>query len=215
MKQNNNQNEDYWMSVSDLMAGLMLLFLLIVLVKMKNISEKTKEFNYLLNQTKEYKDLERQELIEYELIKIKVTDFIRSNEQLYTDLRNEFKYDLPIWGARLDRDTLSIVFNAPEVLFKQGSSELTERYKNILQDFFPRYLRVLTNHTDIIDKVRIEGHTSSEWGTNTSKETAYFNNMRLSQDRTRSVLKYSMTLPKTKPYWQWAKTKYYRQWFIV
>lgn len=248
MQQDNNQTDDYWMSVSDLMAGLMLLFLLIVLVKIKTISknpdellklekdkvkkyqnlfnQKTKENNTLSRQVKQYEDLIDKKTKAYDNLlkrtneKTKefnnlsartrqyenlVDDFIISNQKLYEDLKNEFKHDLPKWGAILDRDTLSIVFYAPDVLFKKGSSTLTERYKNILQDFFPRYLRVLRNHTNIIEKVRIEGHTSSEYKGAINYKDAYFKNMKLSQDRTRAVLEYSMNLPKIEFYWQWAK----------
>ena len=45
-------------------------------------------------------------------------------EKLYSDLQDEFRNDLPKWGAELDRD-LSIRFKEPEVLFASGKSELS------------------------------------------------------------------------------------------
>src|SRR5215472_5781181 len=44
-------------------------------------------------------------------------------------------------------------------------SELKPEFQAILQDFFPRYVRILTSskYRDAISEVRIEGHTSSDW----------------------------------------------------
>ena len=62
----------------------------------------------------------------------------------------------------------------------------------ILNDFFPRYLKILTSdkYRDDVEEIRIEGHTSSEWAENLSKDEIYLKNMELSQDRTRNVLAY-------------------------
>ena len=76
----------------------------------------------------------------------------------------------------------------------------------ILDGFFPRYLGVLEMFKDEIDEVRIEGHTSSEWLGSTGDD-AYFNNMRLSQGRTRSVLEHVHSLPALSPSRAWIKAK--------
>ena len=66
--------------------------------------------------------------------------------------------------------------------------------KEILKDFFPRYVKVIMKYYPDIEEIRIEGHTSSEWRENVSRDIAYFKNMKLSQDRTRSVLFYLMSI---------------------
>lgn len=48
-----------------------------------------------------------------------------------------------------------------------------------MNEFFPKYMKVVKNYSNLIMKVRAEGHISSEWGVYESDE-AYFNNMRLS-----------------------------------
>ena len=54
---------------------------------------------------------------------------------------------------------------------------------------------------DSVEEVRIEGHTSSEWGNgDVSRDEAYFNNMALSQERTRSVLSYCYHLGSVSEY---------------
>jgi outer membrane protein OmpA-like peptidoglycan-associated protein len=125
-------------------------------------------------------------------------------EKLYVDLKAEFQNDLPKWDAELDRD-LSIRFKEPEVLFGSGKSEISGRFKDILGDFFPRYLRLLSGPTcrESIDEVCIEGHTSSKWIVATSPENAYMLNMALSQERTRSVLQYVLFMPRSSDLQTW------------
>ena len=74
-----------------------------------------------------------------------------------------------------------------------------------MDDFFPRYLKVLHEFQDAIAEVRIEGHTSSEWEGATDDDEAYFRNMALSQARTRSVLEYALGLPLVAPFKEWAQ----------
>lgn len=96
------------------------------------------------------------------------------------------------WNAVLDQSTLSVRFEEPIIFFNRGSATLKEEFKVILNDFFPRYLKILTSdkYRDDVEEIRIEGHTSSEWAENLSKDEIYLKNMELSQDRTRNVLAY-------------------------
>ena len=61
-------------------------------------------------------------------------------------------------------------------------------FKEILDDFWPRYLKILSDNKDVILEIKIEGHTSSAWSENATRNESYFNNMELSQDRSRNVL---------------------------
>ena len=168
-----SQEESYWPSISDLMSGLMLVFLLIAIAYMHNVEEGQKR------------------------IKKVAVAYQETQVSLYNKLMEEFETDLPRWRAHIDKETLSVQFLEPEVLFHTGSAEVTPSFRKILQDFFPRYLGIIFSpeFEDCIEEIRIEGHTSSEWGDgNVSKTGAYFNNMRLSQGRTRSVLQYCFQL---------------------
>ena len=109
----------------------------------------------------------------------------------------EFKDDLPKWGATIEKKTLSVTFLEPEILFKAGEAEISNKFKEILNDFFPRYIGILYSKEfcNNIDEIRIEGHTSSEWSQNLKNQSeAYFLNMELSQRRTLSVLAYCYRL---------------------
>lgn len=74
------------------------------------------------------------------------------------------------------------------MLFDEGKAVLRPKFKEILDDFFPRYIAVLSRpeYRDNIEEIRIEGHTNSNGG--------YYSNMELSQDRTRAVLQYCFSL---------------------
>lgn len=161
--------------------------------------------------------------IEAEAVKVKaeadraeaVTEKIRElaviyqevKHQLYEDLYDEFQEDLPEWEAELDRDSLTVRFEDPDLLFEAGSSELRPRFRQILDDFFPRYANILNSeeYQQDIEEVRIEGHTSSDWQTTTSKEDSYFLNMELSQARTRSTLRYVLSLPHIRDDLAWLR----------
>jgi len=108
--------------------------------------------------------------------------------KLNTALHNEFDIDLKNWKAEITEDNI-FRFKSP---FKIGSSKIPDNFSNILDDFSPRYIKLLTlpNFKDEIDEIRIEGHTSNGWKKVSSQEDNYLNNMNLSQKRANNVLSY-------------------------
>ncbi|PKH04877.1 cell envelope biogenesis protein OmpA [Moritella sp. Urea-trap-13] len=152
------------------MAGLMMVFLFIAIAFMRHVS------------------------VERDKIKNIAVAYQENQVAIFDALNSEFGEQLNLWRASIDKETLSFQFDSPEVLFDSGKSALKPEFKIILNDFIPRYLTVLDKFKSSIDEVRIEGHTSSEWARETSIQDAYFLNMKLSQNRTRSVLTYSYLL---------------------
>lgn len=165
------EQEEHWVSVSDLMAGLMMVFLLVAIVFMVNA------------------EIERNKIRDVAVL------YDRLRTQLYEDLKKEFAPDLVRWGAEINPD-LSIRFGRPELIFDKGKNDLKSEFQLILKDFFPRYLKIITSdkYRHDIAEVRIEGHTSSGW-VGQNADDAYILNMGLSQARTRSTLEYLLTLP--------------------
>ena len=178
------------LSLGDLMAGLLLIFILLLSFLMLDLMEKEK----------------RDDKIQQILLKI-FTDYVDLRGNLYLALEIEFEKDLPRWNAVLDNETLSVRFREPEVLFDQGKADVKSDFKKMLNDFFPRYIRILkqSEYIDAIAEVRIEGHTSSEWSENVSPEEAYILNMELSQNRTRSVLQYVLQIPTIRGNRDWLQ----------
>jgi outer membrane protein OmpA-like peptidoglycan-associated protein len=168
-----SKGEETWLSISDLMTGLMMLFLFIAISYMTVVQ---RQMGQVTGIAMAYQTLQ---------------------DDLYSDLAEEFKGDLVKWRASIEKETLSVRFDEPEVLFEAGQSTVTDRFRVILTDFFPRYLKIIygnKKYRDNIEEIRIEGHTSSEWYPGADENAAYFYNMNLSQARTRAVLEYCMNL---------------------
>ena len=161
-----------WLSNSDLMAGLMIIFLFI---SIGFIREKAPEVvgsqDYVLNYLS-FTDNKEDEI----------------DENLKKEFTDEEKKE---WQLEIIPDENLIRFNAPDVMFSQSTFELNNRFKIIINSFFPRYIKVLSKFGSLISEIRIEGHTSSEWK-DTSPKIAYIKNMVLSQERTISVLNESL-----------------------
>lgn len=185
------EENPFALSIGDMMAALLLVFVLLLAATLLQLEESFKDERQRASTIQEITE-------EYQSIQSK----------LYEALELEFKGDLPKWSAVLDKKEMSIRFQSPDVLFETGQSEVRDKFKNILNSFFPRYIQILEKHEfkDHITEIRIEGHTSSEWTGGTDYNTAYFHNMELSQDRTRSVLKYCLGLIKNVDVREWART---------
>ena len=194
--------EGNWISISDLMSGLMVLFLFIAITFIRSALEREVDLE------KSEADFEKI-VSAWEKSKADIENIVltweKSKSEIYKRLDEEFKYDLKRWNAEIIEETLTVRFRSPEVLFDSAKSTLKPRFKSILDDFFPRFIRILSEFRHEIDEIRIEGHTSSEWEGSRNEDDAYIKNMELSQDRTRSVLEYVYLLGKVKRQRAWMK----------
>ena len=170
-----DDQDDQWISIADMMAGLMIVFLFIAIVNLKDQIDKLRSFEIL-------------------------------QDRIYNELYDEFEDDLKKWVAEIDKETLTISFREPKIQFSTGSSEVKSEFKNILNNFYPRYLNVLWDFREDIEELRIEGHTSTRWQKALTVDEAYIKNMGLSQDRSKNVLIYilGLNLGSNKV---WAKEK--------
>jgi len=175
--------EAQWISLSDLMTGLMMVFLLIAVAYMIKIESDVAKT--------------RQVAVVYQEVR----------HDLYKDLVKDFDKDLPGWGAEITKD-LAVRFNEPDVQFNTGKADLKPRFQQILADFFPRYVKIITadKYKGAIQEIRVEGHTSSTWNGAATQEDAYYNNMELSQARTRSTLRYILGLPGVEKDSDWLRS---------
>ncbi|SCH44120.1 OmpA family protein [Romboutsia sp. 1001713B170207_170306_H8] len=185
-KRKKKTEENGFSSISDLMSGLMIIFLFISVAFMSRVVDEN------------IKIKKQQETVE------NIVETYEENKvNLYYDLYNEFKSDMNGWDMEIDKDG-TIRFKEPDVYFEKGKSELKDEFKEILNSFFPRYIKlVYDNYKDNVNEIRIEGHTSSEWEENSTKKESYFGNMELSQDRTRNVLNYVMNMDELQVYEDW------------
>jgi outer membrane protein OmpA-like peptidoglycan-associated protein len=185
--------EEHWIPLSDLMTGLMMMFMLVAIIFMVRIESDAKAREAAAvaaqNQAKVVGQIAQ------------VYDDTR--ERIYQDLYAEFKNDLPIWRAVLSRQDLALRFVAPEVQFDIGKDLVKPEFERILAEFFPRYVKIITSqrYRSEIEEIRIEGHTSSKWGDPlkllipVTPDQAYIANMQLSQSRAFNVLKFVLNNP--------------------
>ena len=170
--------QTHWIPLADLMTGLMMIFMLITAIYISKVDPTTTLV-----------------LDEYKVVR----------EDMKLALQQEFSKDFKQWNAVLLGD-MTIRFNNPNVQCASGSSELRPEFQALLKDFFPRYMKIVRGEKfkKAVKEIRIEGHTSSFWkGASTSD--AYFLNMDLSQQRTRSTLKFIMGLPVFQTEETWLK----------
>jgi outer membrane protein OmpA-like peptidoglycan-associated protein len=168
-----------WMSVSDLMTGLMVIFLFVAIAYMIQVNE---------NQTV-------------------LTDYVETKNHLHDKLVKEFAGDTAKWQMAIGKD-LSMKFNNPQVLFATGSYQLTPTFCDILDEFIPKYLDILLKDTlsSRIREIRIEGHTDNVPAPQFGKDP-FMANVKLSQLRSYSVLEYIKNMPSYQKYSDEQRTK--------
>lgn len=176
MEQN---NQSHWIPLSDLMTGLMMVFMLIAAAFMLRVEQTTT---------------------------LVVKEYQETKSNLTLALQKEFAQNLKQWNAEMLGD-MTIIFKDPNVLFATGSATVKPAFKEILKDFLPRYIKLVTSskYKSTIKEIRIEGHTSKRWATETNELTAYIKNMHLSQERTLSTLEYILSLPALQHDQTWVR----------
>ena len=190
------ETEEHWVSISDVMAGLMVIFLFIAISYMLNVRLQADEIIVYKNEVEKLLDA-------YKNLQAALYKELRAEFEGSPTKRTQFR---TVWRGHLDMETLSIRFKKP---FTQGDATVPSAFKNVLRNFFPRYVAILTKpeYRDDIAEIRIEGHTSSEWHDRVGLDRAYYNNMKLSQDRARNVLQYVLEMrhPQVTQNKEWIK----------
>lgn len=155
------KNQSSWVSLADMMTGLMLVFLLIAILMVQQIVEQQEKTNAAISEHQNMK------------------------KELYNDLNNTLKSKKEKWGLEITED-LVVRFDNPKVLFVQDSYRITPRFREILNEFVPLYLSVINKdkYEDTIREVRIVGHTAGY----SRIHNSYIDTVRLSQNRARRIL---------------------------
>jgi outer membrane protein OmpA-like peptidoglycan-associated protein len=129
------ESESFWISYSDLMAGLLMIFALTTVFTVF-------EINYRLNQpTKVLEEWKE------------VVDAIRNDEEL-----------MQIDSVQIN-DVGALIINNEHLRFTFGNSTLGEMGKQILRKAVPKYLNVIKRHPKFIQRIsviEISGHTDSK-----------------------------------------------------
>ncbi len=186
-------DDEHWAPISDLMAVLMLMFMLIAIVRVGIINEQNAHSgDMLIKSLDEIRAGARSQTL--------ADVYERKCDEIYRLLKSDFDQDFKGWQGTLTRD-LSIRFSDRDIVFEKDSAIIQPRFKKILSSFFPAYMHRLSDFSDDIEEIRIEGHTSSEYEGKNTKD-AFIANMKLSHDRARAILEYVLNLPSAVAYEQ-------------
>ncbi|MDR2081876.1 MAG: OmpA family protein [Campylobacteraceae bacterium] len=169
-----NHGESIWVSFSDVMTALMVIFMFIAISYIAEVQKRQKERDIVFE------------------------EFKATQDSLFAELEQEFKDDFKKWQVILDKD-LSIKFANPEVLFESGKVTIRPHFAEILDEFLPRYFNIVLQpkymENNSIREIRIEGHTDSDPIYLPQYDSdPYIGNMQLSQLRSTEVLKYFRNL---------------------
>lgn len=154
---------EYWRSFSDMMAGLLMIFILFLTIAMLqlNIQED-------LLQDKEEE----------------VNRIIGVRQKIVEELKREFENsDLQL---NIDPESGAISFSEG-VFFDYDKYEIKDTGRDYLKSFIPKYIKVLLSdkNRDYISEIIIEGHTDTQG--------FYMYNLELSQKRAFEVAKFILS----------------------
>ena len=156
-----------WMAVSDLMTGLMVVFLFVSIAYLYQIQQQDEK--------------KKHDFSEYVDTKTKL-------QEKFKEKFEDKKDELTILSENND---VTLRFSKAETLFPRNESRLTPHFEKILDEVIPDYMDVLleSDLSKHIREIRIEGHTDdSPFGP--TDADPYLSNLKLSQDRSREVVKY-------------------------
>ena len=173
-----------WLSIGDLMSGLLMFFALLFVTTQLQLHHKYEEAQRLEGELQaKTKEVER---LKTELeAKIEELDkYQKAFQDLPLILLAEL--DQKMGGSDLSVDPKTgDVSIGDRILFDSGSAELKPEGKKFLQEFIPAYSQIIFSRNDFentIARVIIEGHTSSKGDE--------YTNMNLSLKRSLSVADY-------------------------
>ena len=174
-RRRDGEETSYWLSYSDMMAALLLIFILIISF---TILQSQKQYEIKEEELIAQQELvaEQQEIMEEQ--QKQLDELIGIRTELIEALKEEFNgTDLSV---SVDSKTGSIALDS-SILFDSGQYELKDTGQEFLRKFLPKYINVLTGKQfkEYVSEIIIEGHTDTQGD--------YLYNLELSQKRALSV----------------------------
>lgn len=177
----------FWLSYSDMMAGLLLMFVIIIAFSMMQARQQVETNQRLateLEQEKETYEKKKKELENKNSeLQMQLNKIIGVRTNLIETLKDAFEETDS--KVEIDDQTGAIMFDA-SILFDFNQSNLKPSGQEFLNEFLPQYLSVIMSEKfkPYIAEIIIEGHTDSVGG--------YISNLNLSQRRALAVASYCL-----------------------
>lgn len=187
----------FWQSYSDMMAALLLVFVLIIAFYVSSLRKATEIYNLKIEEL----DVKNDKITEFQIIlKAKEEELDKQNiafkkQQMQLDkligIRSELikklkaAFDESSMGISVNTETGAISFDS-KILFDFNSYVLKDSGIMFLNSFFPKYFEIILNDelSDYVAEIIIEGHTDNRG--------KYLYNLGLSQKRAFSVAEYCL-----------------------
>ena len=180
------ENDDQWISVSDMMTGLMVIFLLLFLISTnaffnsqdessekdgnvltlkKSLSELQQEKGILENEINLFKTKSDKQLIEIQKLKSDMklihSSILNRKSELITELQS-------LWTEEERKDYGIKIEPTGEIFlekgkFNQGDWTVLPPMKKTLESIMPRLIDYIEDKGDLIERIEIVGHASPEW----------------------------------------------------
>ncbi|MDP0506864.1 MAG: OmpA family protein [Fusobacterium sp. JB019] len=170
IRKSSGENSNYWMSIGDLMAGALIIFILLFVLQILDINKKIEDGERAKKQIKNLQN------------KIKVFERTTGvKEEIIAKLMKKFKEEN--LHVDIDSKTGNIKLD-DSILFNFNSAELKPEGKEFLKEFIPKYVSVLLSDEfkKSVTQIIIEGHTDNKG--------MYLYNLDLSQRRAFAVVQF-------------------------
>lgn len=147
------ESVSYWLSIGDLMASILIVFILLFVFQIQNVN----------NELKKKEDV--------------IDSLTAIKNKIIAKLINEFEKE----NMRIDIDPITGAIKLNEkILFNKGKFKLKDEGKKYLNIFIPKYVNILLGDKDIkkeISQIIVEGHTDDTgsyiYNLNLSQERAF------------------------------------------
>ena len=192
-----HSGNDYWQSYSDMMAALLLMFVLIMALTLLQSLRTFEEKNADLEKQQitieaQQKELDKQrEILEAQELNLEevkgelgeLTKMVGVKTEIIEALKEEFKGSA--LTVNVDEQTGAITFDTG-IFFTVDSAAIRQEGAAFLNSFVPQYLSVLLSeeYRDLIAEIIVEGHTDLDG--------SYMYNLDLSQRRAFAVAEFCL-----------------------